>query len=202
MKNLLLLISLSLVKILPAQTAEAVQAAFTKSYILEIGKQYEKAANEIKIIYQNQSYEQNLRLGWLMYEAGKYIDALSYYRNAIKLKPSSIEAKLGIVYPLSAQNNWDEVFEQYRQVLLIDPHNSTANYRSGLIMYNRKKYTEAKLYFQTMLQLYPFDYDLNHMMGWTYLKLNKKPEAKTYFEKALLYSPNDKSSKEGLALSK
>lgn len=183
-------------------TNTAVQTAFAKSYAFEKDKLYEKASLEIRRIYDENSYEHNLRLGWLQYQAGKYNESLGYYQKSVNLQPNSIEAKLGIVYPLSAQLNWDAVLKEYSSILKLNPQNKLINYRTGLIYYNTKKYTEAQKYFDTLLELYPFDYDGIIISAWNHLKLQKLAEAKVLFQKALLYNPEDASALEGMKLIK
>ena len=163
--------------------------------------QYDQAAAALKAVYSESNYEINLRLGWLNYEAGKYNDAVSYYQKAIALQPNSIEAKLGIVYPLSVIPNWDEVLNQYLNILKIDSKQPLVNYRIALMYYLRKNYAEAKKYLDNYLQLYPFDYDVLVMSGWNSINMSNKSDAKKYFQKALLNHPNDSSAKQGLELS-
>lgn len=171
--------------------------AFKDSYTLEKNKQYTEAIAKIKPAFDD-SYEANLRLGWLHYLAGKHSEALNYYKQSIKKYPMSIEAKLGYINPAAKLGQWDAVLEQYLAILRIDPNHSYANYNTGLVYYYRKQYTTAESYFQKVVNLYPFDYSSLLMLGWTKAMLGKKSEAKVLFNKALLYSPDDSSAKEGL----
>lgn len=198
MKKAIVLLLVLLAARVSAQTSDSVRAVFGRSYTYETNRQYERAAGEIEKIYDGKSYEQNLRLGWLYYEAGRYKDALDYYQRAIQLHPSSVEALLGSVYPLTAQTRWDDVLKTYLAVLSIDSKNSTVNYRTGLIYFNRKNYSEAKKYLNAVLELYPFDYDSNVLNGWNEFYLENKALAKESFERALLYSPSDASALDGL----
>ena len=118
------------------QTFEATQQAFSKSYDYEKEGTYQKAIDELKNVYLADSYELNLRLGWLNYLQGQFTESSAYYQKAITLKPFSIEAKFGYVYPLAASGNWSLLKTQYLEILKIDPQNTLANYRLGLIYYN------------------------------------------------------------------
>ena len=122
-----------------AQDFTAQKKAFADSYGLEASKLYDRAAEVLKLVYSENNYEINLRLGWLNYEAGKYTDAIAYYQKAISAKPNSIEAKLGIVYPLSVIPKWDDVLKQYLDILKIDSNQPLINYRTALLYYNRQK---------------------------------------------------------------
>lgn len=180
----------------------AVINAFKKSYELEKKGEFKKAAEEMKKVYDAQSYEINLRLGWLDYQAGLFTESASYYKKAVTLMPYSEEAKFGLIYPKSALGKWDEVINLYNKILANNPNNTTANYRLGLIYYGRKDYTKAYKYFNKVVNLYPFGYDGLLMLAWTNFQQGKLREAKVLFYKVLMYSPNDKSALEGLNLIK
>jgi len=177
-------------------------AAFNDSYAKEKSGKYSEAATALKAYYDANSYEINLRLGWLTYLQGQFTESLGYYNKAIELMPYAIEPRLGVVLPLSAQGSWDIVITHYNKILTIDPNNTLILYRMGLISYDKQDYNQAFKYFEKVVNLYPFDYHSVLMLAWTNLKLGKNREAKVLFNKVLLYYPGDTSSKEGLELIK
>ncbi len=198
-------ISLFLIFSMPAfaQTDYATQqAAFSKSYEYESRGNFTEAVTTMKSIYQEDSYEINLRLGWVTYLLGQFTESSAYYQKAIKLKPYAIEAKIGFANPASALGNWDQVVTQYNEVLAIDPQNTTVNYRMGSILYGRKDYAKAEKYLEKVVNLYPFDYDNMVLYAWTEYRLGKLREAQVLFNKALLMRPKDASATEGLGLIK
>ncbi len=180
----------------------AQQAAFSTSYTLEYKGEYAKAAEAIKKVYDEKSYELNLRAGWLNYEAGLYTESQNYYKKAVVLKPNSLEARFGYIYPTAVLGNMDQVIIQYNKILEIDPQNTTANYRMGLYYYDKKVYQSAYKHFEKVVNLYPFGYDALLMYAWANYQLGKTKEAKVLFNKALLISPTSKSALEGLSLIK
>jgi tetratricopeptide (TPR) repeat protein len=184
-----------------AQDANVI-AAFAESYTFETNTQYAKAIESITKVYKADSYEMNIRLGWLNYMLGQQTEAVSYYQKAIALKPMSEEARLGLVLPASLLGNWDQVIQTYKKILELDPANSTVNYRLGVIYYTRKEYATAESYLQKVVNLYPFGYDALLMLAWTYYQTGKLREAKVLFNKVLMLSPNDSSALEGLSLIK
>lgn len=187
-------------QIFSQENMDKVLKAFSQSYTYEKKGEYTNAIKEIVTIYTSDSYEQNVRLGWLSYEAGKFTEAVAYYEKALALKPMSEEARMGIVYPAAALGNWDQVLTNYLKILENNPGNTTANYRIGNIYYERKDYTKAYSYFEKVVNLYPFGYDALLMYAWTNLKLGKNREAKVLFNKVLMLSPEDTSALEGLGL--
>ena len=50
-----------------AQESKTVQAAFSKSFVLESKKLYDDAITSLKEVYEEKSYPINIRLGWLYY---------------------------------------------------------------------------------------------------------------------------------------
>lgn len=178
------------------------QEAYSKSYTLESKGDFRQAADEIKAFYDANSYESNLRLGWLNYMAGSFNESMAFYKNAIELMPYADEPKFGYIFPLTALGNWDQIIDLYDSILENSPHNTKAMYYLGTIYYNRSQFDKAIGYFKQIVDLYPFDYDSLLMYAWTNLQLGKKKEAKSLFQKVLLNKPNDMSAKEGLTLIK
>lgn len=185
-----------------SQDFNALEKAFSESYDLEKNGEYAQAVEKLKKFYTEDSYEINLRLGWLNYLKGNFTESSAYYERSIVLSPYAIEARFGYVYPLSALGNWGIVKQQYEKILDIDPRNTLANYRMGMIFYGSEDYTTALKYFEKVVNLYPFDYDGTIMFAWTHFKLGKLREAEVLFKKALLMRPGDESANEGLDLVK
>jgi tetratricopeptide (TPR) repeat protein len=188
---------------LNAQTNfKALQDAFKSSFSWEYKGNYPDAIAALKAVYAEDSYEINVRLGWLNYLSGSFTEATAYYQKAIALMPYSIEAKFGYVLPASALGNWEQVKTKYEEILQIDPQNTLASYRMGMICYGKQEYAKAEKYFEKVVNLYPFDYDSNIMYAWTNLKLGKYREAQVLFNKVLMLRPDDQSAVEGLGLIK
>lgn len=183
-----------------AQTFVEIKDAFQKSYIQEATGDYPEAINSLKQVYDEKSYEINLRLGWLTYLMGGFTESKAYYNRAISIMPYAVEGRFGYVYPAAAMGNWSEVIAQYEKILEITPKNSIAMHRLGLIFYGREEYEKAIKYFEKVVNLYPFDYDGLSMLAWTNYRLNNMREAKILFQKALLNTPNGTSALEGLNL--
>lgn len=166
-----------------------ISTAFYNSYTSENAKNYDKAIQALNSVYSESSYDINLRMGWLYYIQGEYLKSQTKYKQAVKLAPKSIEAKLGLIYPLTALQNWNEVLKVYEQILLLDPNNSKANYHIAYIYYVRKDFTKANRYASKVYLLYPFDFDTNLLLGRINISLGNILEAKNHLNKALNYSP-------------
>jgi len=201
-KGILTIILAFSVFVIMAQDYSRLITAFSDSYSKEKAGKYAEAVSALKACYDANSYEINLRLGWLTYLQGQFTESMNFYRKAIDLMPYAIEPRLGVVLPASSLGNWDEVISQYNKILEIDPNNTVTLYRMGLISYDKKDYMQALLKFEKIANLYPFDYQSVLMLAWTNYRLGNYREAKVLFNKALFYSPDDASAKEGLSLIK
>ena len=62
-----------------AQDYDKVINAFQESYISEASGEYSKAIEALKNVYDEKSYEINLRLGWLSYSSGLFTESMAYY---------------------------------------------------------------------------------------------------------------------------
>ena len=203
LKKVLFTLTLALTfQTLSAQAITARQNAFYKSYEFEKSGNYTAALKELNNVYKSDDYFTNIRLGWLYYLSKQYAQSVKFYEKAISQKPYAIEAKFGLIKPLSATENWDRVKTTYTDILKIDPQNTLANYWLGVIYYNRKEYASANKLFEKVANLYPLDYDATIMLAWTKLKQGKTAEAKVLFQHALTLRPKDSSSLEGLKLIK
>ncbi len=175
-----------------------IEVAFKNSYANEVKGEYSKAVNQMKKVYNASSYEINIRLAWLSYEAGQYTESLAYYTKCSELRPLSIEALLGLTFPASAMGNWEKVIIAYKKVLKIDKYNYTANLRLGQIYLNRTEYKAADNYLQLLLNMYPFTYDVVLNSAWNNYYMSKYREAKVLFERVMWLNPGDESAKSGL----
>lgn len=173
--------------------------AFSASYASESAKDYGKAITDLQPAYSEGFYEINLRLGWLNYLLKQYTASEKYYRQAMKLKPSSIEAMFGYINPVAAELKWADVFMTYQKVLAVDPNHSLANYRIALMYYYRKEFATAEKHLQKIVERYPFDYDIVLLLAQTKLALGKTSESKAYYQRALIYSPNNSEIKSVLS---
>ncbi len=202
-KSIVLLVVAAVSHSLTAQVSQqALEVAFSKSYAAEKNGDFSASMEPLKNVYDESSYEINLRLGWLNYNAGLFDESIIFYSNAQKLKPYSEEARFGLILPKAALGRWNEVIDLYNKILEINPNNTVALYRLGLVYYGRKDYGKAQTLFKKVVDLYPFGYDGLLMLGWTSYFLGNYAQAKVLFNKVLLYNPGDASAKEGLQLIK
>lgn len=184
------------------QTDAVTRSAFADSYKAELNGSYTVAVNQVKSVYQADSYNANARLGWLLFLSKQYTESVIFYEKAIRLKPYVLEARFGLIKALNALESWDKVKEQYESILKIDDQNTTALYWLGVLLYNRKDYDSAARNLEKIVNLYPMDYGSVIMLAWIRYYQGKSADARILFNQALLLSPDDASALSGLNLLK
>jgi tetratricopeptide (TPR) repeat protein len=182
-----------------APNSEKLVSAFTKSYELSEKSDFKGAISAINSVYDAGSYYINLRLGWLSYLAGLQIESAKYYKIAAELKPQAVEPKLGSAIPTELLGNKNELKTIYESILSIDPQNTAAHYKLGLLDYSKKDYSSALVHFEKVVKLYPCDADALLMLGWANYQLGNMAESTTAFNRVLCLSPDNASALQGLA---
>lgn len=181
-----------------SQEYDVIVEAFKSSYEHENSGDFTEAAKDILDVYAHDSYEMNLRLGWLNYEVGKFSESEKYYQVAVNLMPYSIEARLGLIFPKSVMGKWNEVIQIYKNILDNFPDDPYINYKLGLVYYERQQFDLALDCFRKVVELWPFDYDGLLMYAHTHAKLGKIREARVLYYKVLMASPEDTDALNGL----
>ena len=72
----------------------------------------------------------------------------------------------------------------YNKILEVNPQNTVALYRLGLVYYGRKDYNKAYPLFKKVVDFYPFGYDGLLMLGWTSYFLGKNNDAKILIQQS------------------
>lgn len=179
--------------------------SFNQSIKFENGGNYLKAIESLTKIYDNNrnDYLINLRLGWLYYMSGNFNESKNYYKKAIELGGSNnIEARLGLTYPLSYLEEWNEIETVYNNILKIDSNNYTANLRLGQIYLNKPDYQNAKIHLEKIYNYFKSDYETNTSLSWTYFYLGENKKAKELFTNILMINEKDSLATIGINLLK
>ena len=89
------------------------------------------------------SIEEHFKLGYNAAERGNLVEAVSEYRQVLKLDPKHLRAhlNLGIVY--GRQGKWKEEVSQYKRAISSDPKFSEAYFNLGVAYSGRGELNEA-----------------------------------------------------------
>ncbi len=164
---------------------------FSTTYYYESKLDYNNAILTFYQFYDRNSYEMNMRLGWLNYLKGDMQTSIIYYKIALENEPSSIQAHWGLILPYTELKLWEEVRKELLKILELDPINYSANYRLALSYYYMGDYKRSENYLNIIFKLYPFDYDITSLLGYINIKKGEINEARKYFTIALKYNPSN-----------
>ncbi len=197
MKKFTLLLSLILIANGFALTHEEIKDAYYKSYNYEKIENYTDAIKAIMIVYQEypNGYTVNLRLGWLYYLNENYANSLSHYEKAIQISPYSIEAKLGHLLPLLAQEKYGEVEKEAFKILDVDYYNYYGNLRLIFALRMKEKYDVAEKIALKMLAVYPIDVSFLTEFGLIKHAQGKVDRAIQIFSDVLILDPENITAK-------
>lgn len=132
---------------------------WAESFRLEALTQYESAAKSLeKIIKDNPNNEfAILRHGWLNYLRGAHNESIRDYQKALDINPDSLDARLGLMLPLLAQQRWREVASHANKVLQVAPWNYYAHMRLMISEEGEKKWDTLAKHANKVSQRYPSD---------------------------------------------
>lgn len=160
---------------------------WAESYRLESLTQYESAAKALApVLSKNPNHEfAILRQAWLNYQQGNHNESLRLYQKSLDLNPQSLDARLGLMLPLMAQQRWREVASHANKVLEVAPWNYYAHIRLMVSEEGERKWDTLAKHASQVSQRYPSD-----ATAWVYLAranvwLKKDKEARQAYEQVL-----------------
>ena len=168
-------------------------AAYHRSFSNENVQKYDeaiRALEPVRVAYP-EGYTVNLRLGWLNYLAGHHANAILHYRKAVAVAPGNIEARLGLLLPLLAQQRHAEAEEVAQQILRTDPYNYYGNVRLVAALQGQGKYEAARGVVQRMLVLYPADVTFLRQLASIEQALGRQKVASRLFRSVYILDPDD-----------
>jgi tetratricopeptide (TPR) repeat protein len=192
----LLLASLAFCPLAQADKSSAWQA----SYDAETAGKFEQALDELKRLPapQRDAYLANYRRGWLYYRLGRLAQSVASYVAAVNLEPASIEARVAVLLPMMALEQWRDVELTAQEVLKRDPENYLARQRLAFAKYSTKHFSEAEVLYRRLLVLYPSDVEMRAGLGWTVLGMGKAKDAAALFNQVLEVSSAHAGATRGL----
>jgi Flp pilus assembly protein TadD len=184
-----------------ALTAQEKETAYYASYTGERVQKYGYAITMLAPILAAtpNDYMVNLRLGWLNYLQGSFDESVVRYRKAVQAAPASIEAKLGLMMPLMAQNKDEEAIDLGREILTADRYSYYANLRLAALYRKQQKLDRAERTSRDMLALYPLDVAFLTELAWTKAAQQDAAAASSLFSEIQLLDPDNAAAKQHFA---
>lgn len=168
---------------------------------------YDDMADTLRAIKQYQTavernpdfYEVYILLG-LKYAQLKDTMAISYYKNAIRIKPQSVEAHYNLGLFLQENTLYDRAIAEYDYILNnIDSLNYQAIYNKGyMYLVYSKNYDKALKFFKKAYEINPNSPNGIYNLGLAYEKNGNKEKAREYYNKVLRILPSYQLAFDGL----
>ncbi|WP_455220631.1 tetratricopeptide repeat protein [Kaarinaea lacus] len=174
-------------------TALAEIDPWTESYRLEGLYQYEAANNALNSVASKDPKNELLllRRGWLEYLAGNHSKSIEYYKKAANANSQSLEAQLGMMLPLMAQQRWREAMLNANKVLEAAPWNYHAHIRLMSCEQALKQWSTLEKHAQQVAARYPTDASVWVFLGRARHHLGNKDSARNAYEKVLQLVPEN-----------
>ena len=174
---------------------------WSESTTLEASKDYNGALKAMQA-YKDQggdAFLASLRMGWLHYQNAQYPQSEKAYGRAQTLKPTSLNATLGLLNAVQAQIDPRKTAQAAEAVLKIQ----SSNYRALMVLaglsFAQKDYRKASAAYGRVLMTFPDDPDALSGAAWSALRAGDKASAVTTFSLLLSISPQYASAQEGFA---
>ena len=139
-------------------------------------------------------------LGYAYYRLGLYDEAITAYREAIRLQPDYPEAWRDLGHCYWPQGRCDDAIAAFRQAIKLKPDNSGAWYSLGACCFSQGKYDEAVAACQQAIKLWPDFPQAWFTLGCCYREQGKYDDAVAALRKAITLEPNDSDSWYALGL--
>jgi hypothetical protein len=101
------------------------------------------------------NWEAHARLGLVFSKEGRLDEAISQYREALRLKPDDADAHYDLANALYRKGLWDEAISQYREDLKLSPDDPEGHNNLGGVLFQKGNRNEAITQFQEALRLKP-----------------------------------------------
>ena len=172
---------------LPSTAYAGLADAWSDSYRLEASGQYIAAGKALAPVLEKYPRHEfaHLRLGWLNYLQGNHNDAIDEYKNAMVINSKSLDAKLGIILPMLAQQRWREAAYYSRQVIEVAPWNYYAHIRLMICEEAEGQWEALQKHASEATQRYPSDATIQVYLARAYVRLGKATQARVVYEEVL-----------------
>lgn len=130
---------------------------------------------------------------------GKNDEALTYFHQALQLRPHYADAHNNLGFALAQQGKVEEGVLHYHAALAINPNSILARNNLALALAGQRKYGEAETEFSQLLRLKPNDPDTRYNLANALMAQGKFQQAAEQFQQLLRLNPNDAEARQHLA---
>lgn len=166
---------------------------WSESYTLEKNSDYTGAMDAIRPFIEKPSTAEFtfIRLAWLAYLNAEYNQSTIYYKKALSLNNQSIEALIGLLAPLAAQNRWKETSVLIEKIFQTSPWNYQAHLFLLRLESREAKWDVIQKHTKLLIKKYPSSADPWIFLGRAYRYTFKVPAALEAYQQVLMRYPTN-----------
>jgi len=139
-------------------------------------------------------------VGNALLRQGSGAEAISHYREALRLDPEDVIAHLNISQALSESGRTSEAEAHYRQALWLQPQNAEAHNDLGFLLSQLGRPREAEAQFREALRWKPGQAVVYNNLGVVLQESGRTAEAEEHYREALRLRPRYASAHSNLAV--
>ena len=129
--------------------------------------------------------------GRLAFEAKRYADAATEFRQAVSARPDNVPAHVNLGAALTQTGDLKGAMEQFEETLRLDPNNTTAHYNLGVLLARENKHKEAILHLQAVSRINPNDFAARFLLAQQLSKAMLMDEALDEFSRLSEVNPEN-----------
>lgn len=123
------------------------------------------------------------------FKKGKYPEAVTELRNAVRLNPKSAEAHGQLARAYLNVGNRDAAYHEFQTTVGLAPENSDAQLELSALMLERKEFDPAGKILETILSRDTGNARAHSLLGQKYALTQKQPQAIQEFQRAIQLAP-------------
>jgi tetratricopeptide (TPR) repeat protein len=138
----------------------------------------------------------HFNLGVVSIQAGKFDEAESHYRAALRARPNA-ETYNGLGFVLVAQGRFDEAVDQFKKAIEVNPEYAPAYNNLAETLAKQGKLDDAAFYYDASLKQRP-SASVHTELGIVLRKLGRREDAAEEFRAALALDPGQQKARRNL----
>ena len=136
------------------------------------------------------NYYIHRNMGLVLTGQGRLDEAISHFREAVRIKPDFAEVHSNIGVVLVRQGRIEEAIRHYRKALEIKPDFVEVKYNMGTALVRQGRLEEATAYFSSALQTKPDFAEAHFGLGLVQARKGKPEQAMAHYSNALKITPD------------
>ena len=137
----------------------------------------------------NSNHMAHSNLGNVLYNQGKYEEAVAHFTEALRLNPDYDKAHNNFGNVLYTQGKYEDAVAHFAEALRLNPDYADAHYNLGVVLQAQGRYQAAEAHYAEAVRLRPGYADAHKNLGVVLYTQGKYEAAAAHFTEALRLNP-------------